>query len=250
MEKKHSTVWGRIKRAWRKRGPIGFVRLAWRNAVIYAKLPFNSKAIRRQHFDHSFDKQYGTDTTGFIPIGALTVPAEHEDHAREYLPSDTNIFRGILARVPIDHSQFTFIDFGSGKGRTLLLASDYPFKRIIGVEFAVEMHRVAVNNIAVYKSPTQKCACLESICTDATVYQLPDSPLVCYLYAPFDDVVLTKLLANLKRWAGDHRHDVYVLYLHCEHRRLFDQSPDWKLVDEKAYIGKEDGFAIYQLARS
>ena len=36
---------------------------------------------------------------------------------------------------------FTFIDLGSGKGRTLLMASDYPFRRIIGLELLEELRR-------------------------------------------------------------------------------------------------------------
>ena len=43
---------------------------------------------------------------------------------------------------------FTFIDLGCGKGRVLLMASDYPFKKIIGVEFMPELHRAAQKNIA------------------------------------------------------------------------------------------------------
>jgi hypothetical protein len=45
---------------------------------------------------------------------------------------------------------FTFIDLGSGKGRVLLMAAAYGFKRIIGVEFMPELHRVAEENIRKY----------------------------------------------------------------------------------------------------
>ncbi len=45
---------------------------------------------------------------------------------------------------------FTFIDLGSGKGRVLLMASEYPFQKIIGVEFMPELHRAAQKNIAGY----------------------------------------------------------------------------------------------------
>jgi len=45
---------------------------------------------------------------------------------------------------------FTFVDLGSGKGRVLLMASHYPFKRIIGVEFIPELHQVAQENIRKY----------------------------------------------------------------------------------------------------
>jgi hypothetical protein len=40
---------------------------------------------------------------------------------------ETSVYTGL--------QEFNFIDLGSGKGRVLLMAADYPFKRIIGVEF-------------------------------------------------------------------------------------------------------------------
>ncbi|MCE5280274.1 MAG: class I SAM-dependent methyltransferase [Planctomycetaceae bacterium] len=242
-------MWKRVRRAWNKRGPVGFARLAWQNVRYYARLPFDSRIGRGQRFDHEFDNRYGTDTTGYVPIGALTVPAEHEDHAREYAPTDTLAFQAILARLEIDHSRYVFIDVGSGKGRTLLLASDYPFKRIIGVEFAREMHLVAVRNIAIYHSPTQKCTRLESVCADAVAFDLPDCPLVCFLNNPFDDVIMDKWLASLRRWAAGNLHGVYVVYHNCYHRALFDRSPHWQLVVEGGSMAVGDAFAIYQYIR-
>ena len=47
---------------------------------------------------------------------------------------------------------FTFVDLGSGKGRTLLMASDYPFRRIIGVELLPSLHQIAQENLRQYKS--------------------------------------------------------------------------------------------------
>jgi len=45
-----------------------------------------------------------------------------------------------MQAMPIDLSKFTFIDLGAGKGRALLMASDYLFQKIIGVEFMPELH--------------------------------------------------------------------------------------------------------------
>src|SRR5580692_8694630 len=55
-----------------------------------------------------------------------------------YQPTDPALFHemldGLASQAYLDFRGFTFLDFGSGKGRTLLMASDYPFRRIIGVE--------------------------------------------------------------------------------------------------------------------
>jgi hypothetical protein len=62
---------------------------------------------------------------------------------------------------------FTFIDLGSGKGRALLMASAYPFKRIIGVEFMPELHRVAQENIRKYTEHRTE-ATLDHFCGTGT----------------------------------------------------------------------------------
>ncbi len=58
-----------------------------------------------------------------------------------------NIFTTRISSLLIDYRQFVFVDFGFGKGTALLLATEFPFKRIIGVEFSPELHRIAEENI-------------------------------------------------------------------------------------------------------
>ena len=52
-----------------------------------------------------------------------------------------------MARLDVDHSEFTFVDYGLGKGRVLMLATEYPFKRIVGVEFSESLDRTARQNL-------------------------------------------------------------------------------------------------------
>ena len=49
----------------------------------------------------------------------------------------------------LDFQDFNFVDIGSGKGRALLLASDYPFREIIGIELSPELDRVAQGEVAI-----------------------------------------------------------------------------------------------------
>ncbi len=65
-----------------------------------------------------------------------------------YQPTDAALFQEMMSSLPIAFSEFTFVDLGSGKGRTLLMASEYPFRRIVGVEILPELHRAAEKNIA------------------------------------------------------------------------------------------------------
>ena len=112
----------------------------------------------------------------------------------------------------IDFREFAFIDLGSGKGRTLLMASHYPFRRIMGVELLPSLNEIAQQNLAEYRSESQKCFAIESICADATSFDLPQEALVLYLFNPFSESGLRRSLANLGKSLSEHPRPIYVLY--------------------------------------
>jgi SAM-dependent methyltransferase len=112
----------------------------------------------------------------------------------------------------LDFHDFVFLDLGSGKGRTLLMASDYPFRRIVGVELLPALHQAAQENLSKYRSETQKCFALESICVDATEFPLPAGPTVLYLFNPFPEAGLRRVIANLEQSLRTHPRAVYLLY--------------------------------------
>jgi len=115
---------------------------------------------------------------------------------------------------------FTFIDLGSGKGRVLLMAADYPFKRIIGVEFMPELHRAAQKNIAGYSYDRQRRQLIESVCTDARDFQFPPEPLVAYLFNPFSEATFAQVLENLRRSVEQSPRPVYIAYRFTEFENL------------------------------
>jgi len=86
----------------------------------------------------------------------------------------------LAEQAGFDFPAFTFVDLGSGKGERLLMASDYPFRRIVGVELLPTLHHAAQENLGKYRNESQKCFALESICADATEFSFPTDPLVSF----------------------------------------------------------------------
>jgi hypothetical protein len=120
---------------------------------------------------------------------------------------------GALAEeAGLDFTRFIFIDLGSGKGRTLLMASDYPFRRILGVELLPSLHVAAEANIAQYRSESQKCVAIESMCGDATKFAFPVEAIVLFLFNPLPEPGLRRAIANLERSLREHPRKTYVLY--------------------------------------
>ena len=124
-----------------------------------------------------------------------------------------------------DLSKFTFIDFGSGKGRALLMASDYPFRRIIGVELLPSLSQIARDNIARYKNDSQKCFALESVCANAADFHIPEGPLILYFFNPFLEPGLRRTLATLQKDVAHSAGPAYLLYHNPVLEHVLESQP-------------------------
>jgi SAM-dependent methyltransferase len=164
---------------------------------------------RSRYGDMEYDWEHRVNTTsGSVGWRERLLGVFHSP----YQPTDAGLFGEMMDNLPIDFSRFTFVDLGSGKGRTLLMASEYPFRRIVGVELMAGLHQIAQENLSTYKSDSQKCFALEAICGDATEFPIPDEPLVLYLFNPLPESGLKRLMASLQDSLNTHPRAVYVLY--------------------------------------
>jgi SAM-dependent methyltransferase len=143
---------------------------------------------------------------------------------RPYFATEPWLFEQIMQALPIDFSSFTFVDLGAGKGRALLMASDFPFQRIVGVEFMPDLCRAAQKNIANYSSERQKCGQIEAIGMDARDFQFPAGPLVVYLFNPFSEPTFATVLENLLRSVKQAPRPIYIAYRFTEFEGLLTAS--------------------------
>lgn len=160
----------------------------------------------------SFDRMHGTDTNTFAELRELDIASANKRYGERYQPSPVYSLRQVLKHLGIKHSDFSFVDFGSGKGRTLLVASDFPFKQILGVEFSEALHRTAEQNTARYRArfPGR----IKPVYADATQFALPPGDLVLYLFNPFTKPVLDKVLANVMASIAEQPRRVILVYLY------------------------------------
>lgn len=174
--------------------------------------------LRQRYGDADYDWDYRVNTTsGAVGWRDRLLGQFHS----AYQPTEPAAFHEMINalqqctnrdRSVVNFGDFTFIDLGSGKGRTLLMASDYPFRRIVGVELLPSLHQIAQQNLQRYKNEAQKCFALESICCDANSFAFPVEPLVLYLFNPLPESGLRQVLGNLEQSLRAHPRAVYVLY--------------------------------------
>lgn len=181
--------------------------------------------------DWWFDTTRHVQTSGLVglPRGKKYIGELSDNHI--YGPVRTANAHKALRDLPLgesfgtDYSQYTFIDVGSGMGRVLFVAAEYPFRKVIGVEFSNDLHEDAMANIKRYKHAKQRCADIESVYADAGEYEFPNENLVLYLFNPFGPEVMGRMLANLERSMERHPRHVIVVMLWPEHSDMVERMP-------------------------
>jgi len=226
----------RLQSAWNRHTPASFARLVVMNLRHYGAELLLGRLYRRPALSE-FDLAYGVDTEEIREVGSLDIDSGNARHAVRYQPSSGEEATRIVHSLAIEHSRFTFLDFGAGKGRVLLIAAQLPFAAVIGIEFSRELCQVASENIGRLTADHRRAGRIECHFGDATAHELPLTPLVCYFYNPFDDVVMRQVVQRLERSLCEHPRDAYIIYLHPEHRLLFDASGHWDAItDTSGYV--------------
>src|SRR5258708_25829979 len=149
-----------------------------------------------------FDRLHSVDTAAELSLESAGVPLA--DVARGngvYRAVTEDVFRADMDSVKIDPRAFTFVDIGSGKGKVLFMASNRPFKRIIGIEYAIGLHEIAVRNVATYHSDSQQCNQIEPVHGDALAFTPPPGPLVLFVFNALAAEFMRALLKKLDQEA-------------------------------------------------
>ena len=190
---------------------------------------------------HPYDILMGCDTSGMV-LGRRLGP-----EATDYQPVDPDVFRATMAHV-IGHvtghviahvnagmcgdvSEFAFVDLGCGKGRALLLAEEYGFRQIVGVEFSAKLARIASRNAA--KAGSARIAVVRS---DVRAFDFPEGPLVVFLYNPFSVQITRSVIQRL----ASRPHTSYIAYVNPLHADAISSLPG------AAVVAKDDWCTIWR----
>ncbi len=227
-------MWTRLKSTLGRHGVSGIIKLLPQN-IAYVLGLYGRRQRRQRRSLKEFDRRFGLDTAANRSVTALGMPIEIAAHAVRYQPiSDLAAYLGAL---DISFAQYTFVDYGCGKGRALLLASDYPFAQIIGVDCVPGLIAIARSNIAAYRSASQQCCRLDLVTCDAREFSPPATPTIFFLYNPFDGVILSEVLARIGRVEPDASHPDYLIYVDPRHRSCIEATQRWKIaVDRQSWV--------------
>jgi hypothetical protein len=248
MPRVYKTVIPRIRKSVRDHG---LAKSMLRGVLLPMHLVREYLAARKLRPDEGtsdFDRAHDVDTDGefggWTYLSDLSIPSSNWIEGHDYRAIEPDRFGGVLTSLGILFDDYTFVDYGSGKGRALLLASEFPFKEIVGLEFSPELHRTAEENIRRYRSPTQRCRNIRSVIVDFTEFDLPRGPLVLFFFDPCRGRVLQQVVSRIERSLMASSNPVYLAYVapRLETERLLRSSKLLKEHSRNALFN----FVIYQ----
>ncbi len=173
---------------------------------------------------HPFDEEHGVETGGFRSWRELQTGGANDPYISGYIGVGPSIARRLIGMVE-DPEQYAFVDLGCGKGRALVIASERPFRRVIGVEIAAELAGAAAVNAQAIRTKYPRRPEIEVLQADAATFVLPPGPLVLFLYQPFEMPVMRAVAASLAKSLAASPRPAIVIYVFPVLRRAFDRLP-------------------------
>lgn len=213
-------------------------------------------ATMQREKEEDFDGKYGTQTS--IIMSQFELPEDITPDrlffSARFHPSPIRTVQfalDILARSGKRYEDFVFIDIGTGTGRNLLLASEYPFKEIIGVEISGFLCSLAEDNIKKYNAVAGRQTNIGVHCADALEFEFPKENMVLYFWEPFQEKVGDPFILKLMEFSREHNLHLVLIFLQLAYQRVKSdaffncmgvfESPD--IMDER---GQHFTITIYE----
>jgi SAM-dependent methyltransferase len=216
----------RFVRSLRNHGLSG----TWERA--FRKAP-TAPVDREPEPPNPFDLLHGTDTGGYVSGADIQADSLSNLYSTAYLGIAPSAFTQAISALPIQYEKFTFVDLGCGKGRALIVAAQFPFRDLLGVEFAPDLCRIAHANLAINPDWAARISILNQ---DATDVVYPETPLVIFLFDPFLAPVFRRVLANLERQLHRSPRETYLLYANNpRYTKVLDRFPFLHEISETRY---------------
>jgi SAM-dependent methyltransferase len=170
-------------------------------------------------WERCWELRLGINTRGSISHDRLALPSDGID----YTPAPYLAFFGAMKCVPNDLLAGTFLDYGAGKGRILVLAARYyNFRRVVGVEISQHLCNLAVRNLE--RAAAEKA---QIICCDAATYQPPFDTTVFFFFNPFLGETMKVVVQNIRRSLMDNPRRIALVVCGARNFRAATAGQDW-----------------------
>ncbi len=179
----------------------------------------------RQVRNRVFDLRHRTDTCRkFIEADTRVMTGPNAVYGSQYAPVDAEALRKAIRSLRIRYSDYTLVDLGSGKGKAVMVAANFPFQSVVGIEYSRLLNRVARANLENPNRPFTRSRSVHIVHADAVHFPPPEGPLVVLLCDPFRGPVLRDMLQHLKSDIEENPRPLKLIYMNPEEPDLISSA--------------------------
>ncbi len=210
-------------------------------------------AVKDGLMRHPFDLEFGVRTSGLVAGRHLKSGHRADRHSTAYFGVAPSVFREMIVRWrrlkpagAID--AFTFVDVGAGMGRAMLLAAEFPFRAVVGVELNGTLARIGRRNMALWQKAGRARAPMRMVCRDAVEFSMPAGPCVAFLFNPFGAPVMRRLAQGWSRSFQGRAGELDILYVNNEQGRVLERQAGFaRLFSGEVRRSRADAIADHRI---
>jgi SAM-dependent methyltransferase len=170
-----------------------------------------------------YEWRFGIETAA--PVFLLDVGVENSQSI-DYGPAEYRTLRKVMNTLTIQRGRDVFLDYGSGKGRVVVFAARYPFRKVIGIEISDQLNDIARENIRRARSRLL-CKDIDIVHGDASLYPLPPDVTFLFFYHPFRGETLLKVVETVRKSLAENPRVLTIIYKNPEHFETTVGTSDW-----------------------
>jgi SAM-dependent methyltransferase len=183
--------------------------LLWKHYGLIQAATVSMAMIDDQHV-RIFDRRYGVRTSGHVELRDTGFDANKLAKATAYGPVNAWGFQKLLEKMQFPKTS-TFVDLGCGLGRACLIAAEYGFSRVTGVELAPELCVVARENVQTCRVPEVRTVPIEIIEGDVFDYCKTSQDDIYFMFRAFSLEFLQEVVTLLTN-RSDRKNPFTIIY--------------------------------------
>ncbi len=195
-----------------------------------------------------FDRRYRIQTSGIILLPGTSFDRARLLDATQYGPINGWGFRKFLRKAKFPR-KLHFVDVGCGLGRACILAAEYGFEKVTGVDLAAEFCEAARQNAARCRPPSGTLSPIEIVQIDALAFCGQTDADLLLMFRPFSRSLTRTVLDTLAARARSLNKQVTVIFTERmlvpdSYAPVFAETGAFRAVSRAGYWGQ--AFYVFQ----
>jgi SAM-dependent methyltransferase len=208
-----------------------------------------SKPADERPIPHPFDVRFGVETGGLIQGSELRSGHRNDVFNTAYYGMAPSRFQRVMEWWIADDShapikEYSFVDIGCGKGRAVMMASQFDLRQVVGVELHPSLAKIAKANVAAWIAAGRAVCPVSIVCQDATEFVFPEGACLLYLFHPFTAPVMKRLIERIEAAFAGRPRMLDLIYFNPEAAELLEAQGGFELLWTGTVAMSEEDAAV------